>query len=188
MLSHLFNTMRGKNSTRPSGLFGNKAAMSPESNIKSDIDELYSLSRKGLWSIFIFLAASALALHFQELTLSGSLPAGLMDQLGPTPPVILVNIVLGISTICSLIVIAGRILEGRRPGNSWIHLSFRLFFFILYFISNALNDYFYVIFISGLAVLALQHYNVWNYCSRAIDLKTDVWGNLTSCDRRLTGK
>ncbi|MGD0586160.1 MAG: hypothetical protein ABSA86_10385 [Oryzomonas sp.] len=155
--------------------------------IETDIDELYSLSRKGLWSIFIFLAASALALHFRELTLSGSLPAGLMDQLGPTPPVLLINIVLGVSTICSLIVISGRLYENRRPGNSWMHLSFRVFFYFLYFISNSLNDYFYVVFISGLVVLALQHYNVWNYSSRTIESKMDVWGNL-DCDKRVTGK
>jgi hypothetical protein len=181
--------MRGENSMRHPENAGSRTDKSLEKkHIEADIEGLYSLSRKGLWSIFIFLAVSAMALHFRELTLSGSLPAGLMQQLGPTPPVLLINIVLGVSTFCSLIVIAGKIYDDRRPGNSWMHLSFRVFFYFIYFISNSLNDYFYVVFISGLAVLALQHYNVWNYSTRAIDSKMDIWGNLTDCDRRVTGK
>lgn len=157
--------------------------------LKADIDGLYRLSRKGLLGIFFFLAASAAALHYRELTLSGSLPPALMEQLAPTPPVILVNVVLGVSTICSLIFIAGRIYHNRRPGNIWTHLWFRLFFYILYFIADSLNEHFYIVFISGLAVLALQHYHIFNYCSRAIEVKMDAWDNLSACDNRgLTGK
>lgn len=180
MLRHLFSTMRREHSIRRPEVAGSRTDASlEERTFEADIEGLYNLSRRGLWSIFIFLAASATALHFREQTLSGLLPARLMEQLGPTPPVLLINVVLGVSTFCSLVVIAGRIYEDRRPGNSWMHLSFRVFFYVLYFISNSLNDYFYVVFISGLVVLALQHYNVWNYSSRAIESRMDVWGNLT---------
>jgi hypothetical protein len=185
----MITAMRGKSrggSSKCSG--GQDVPSSDRNNLKADIDGLYRLSRTGLWSIFLFLAASAVALHFRDLTLSGSLPAGLMEQLGPAPPVVLVNVVLGVSTLCSLIAIVGKIHENRRPGNTWVHLWFRLFFYLLYFISNSLNEYFYVVFISGLAVLSLQHYNVWNYCSRAIESKMGVWDSMTACDRRLTGK
>jgi hypothetical protein len=189
MLRHLFTAKRGKSrSGVPGGMGGLAVPSSGLDTLKVDIDGLYCLSRKGLWSIFFFLAASALALHFRGLTLSGSLPAGLMEQLGPTPPVMLVNAVLGVSTICSLIAIAGKIHENRRPGNTWVHLGFRMFFYLLYFIANSLDEYFYVVFISGLAVISLQHYNVWNYCSRAIESRMDAGGGMTACNRRLAGK
>jgi len=44
-----------------------------------------------------------------------------------------------------------------------------VFFYLLYFTSGALGDCFNMVFISGLVVLGLQHYNVWNYFMRAID-------------------
>ena len=152
--------------------------------LKADIDGLYQLSRKGLLGIFLFLAASASALNFRELTLTGTMSTDLMELLASTPPLILVNIIFGASTISSLIIIAGRIYFNLRPGNIWTHFWFRVFFYFLYFIANSLNEYFYVVFISGLAVLALQHYNIWNYCTRSIEEKQDAWDNMSNCDSR----
>lgn len=158
-------------------------------NLKADIDGLYKLSRKGLLGILLFLAASAVALNYRELTLSGSVTPAMMEQLASTPPVILVNIIFGASTISSLIIIGGRIYFNLRPGNIWTHFLFRIAFYFLYFIADSLNEHFYVVFISGLTVLALQHYNIFNYCTRAIEKKMDVWESLSNCDNRgLTGK
>ena len=150
--------------------------------LKADIDSLYQLSRKGLLGILLFLAASAAALNSRELTLSGSVSPALMVQLASTPPVILVNIIFGASTISSLIIIAGRIYFNLRPGNIWTHFWFRVSFYFLYFIADSLNEHFYVVFISGLSVLSLQHYNIFNYCTRAIEKKMDIWDNLSNCD------
>jgi len=148
------------------------------------IDGLYKNSRSGLRGLFIFLAASAIAFYFNERSLAGSLPADIMEQLGSTPPVFLINCVFGASTLSSLISIAGRIYYNRKPGNTSTHLWFRVFFYLLYFISGALGDYFNVVFISGLVVLGLQHYNVWNYYMRAIELTTDKCNSMNTYDNR----
>lgn len=179
---------RNKSITSPEPNANQAAALQDEKELKAQIEGLFQLSRRGLWGLLIFLAASAIALYFREHTLTGSLPAGLMDQLGPTPPVILVNIVLVVSTLCSLIIIAGRIHGSRRPGNTWTHLWFRLFFYLLYFIADALNSHFNAVFISGLAVIALQHYNIWNYYSRVIEMKMSIWEHLTTCNRGVAGE
>jgi len=141
--------------------------------VDATIDNLYNNSRSGLWGVLIFLTTSAVALFFNDQSLAGSLPANIMDRLGSTPPTILVNCVFGASTISSLISIAGRIYHDREPGKTSTHLCFRVFFYLLYFISGDLANYFNVVFISGLVVLGLQHYNVWNYYMRAIDTTTD---------------
>jgi len=137
------------------------------------IDDLYFNSRSGLRGVLIFLGASVIALFFIEHSLAGSVAAEVMDQLGSTPAVILINCVFGASTISSLISIAGKIYFGRKPGKTSTHLWFRVSFYLLYFISGALSDYFNVVFISGLVVLGLQHYNVWNYYLRAIEKNSD---------------
>lgn len=145
-----------------------------DSSSAADIDSLFRLSRKGLWGLLIFLAASIIALYFREHTLTGTLPADFLEQLGPRPPVLLITIVLGVSTLSSLIIIAGRIYNGCKPSCTWTHLCFRLAFFILYFIADSLNAYFNIVFISSLSVLALQHYNFWNYYLRAIEVRTSI--------------
>ena len=105
-----------------------------------------------------------------------------MDQLGSTPPVILINYVFGASTLSSLIIIAGRIYNDQEPGNTSTHMWFRMFFYLLYFISGALGDYFNMVFISGLVVLGLQHYNVWNYYLRAIEINACKCNNMDTLD------
>jgi hypothetical protein len=143
------------------------------------LDELHVLSRKGLWGVLIFLIASAVAFSFRDLTLSAILPVDLLEQLGPRPPVMLIDIVLGVSTLSSLTIIAGRLYHARTPGGTWGHLCFRLSFFVLYLIADALGSHFNMIFISGLAVLALQHYHISTFTSRAIARKTGELGRLS---------
>lgn len=174
MLRNLFVTAQGKRPNSPSETDRNgSAAQELDHTFEASIDDLYKNSRSGLWGVLIFLGASAIALYFNDRSLAGSLPADIMAQLGSTPSVILVNCVFGASTISSLISIAGRIHSGLEPGNTSTHLWFRMFFYLLYFISGALSNYFNVVFISGLVVLGLQHYNVWNYYMRAIEKNTD---------------
>lgn len=189
MLRHIFSTILGKQSIASLGSdAGSVSAPRDEDTFKSDIDGLYIRSRRGLWGLLIFLAASAVAFYYRGYSLSGSLPVNMMEQLGPTPDVILINIVLGVSTFCSLVIIGGRIYNGQKPSNTWTHLWFRVFFYLLYFISSSLNDYFNVVFISGLVVLALQHCNNWNYYSRAIEIKMDKLDELHACGKGLSGK
>jgi hypothetical protein len=189
MLRNLLISAHGKRPPASSGNGTNGSSVHRQ-NLSSEatIDDLYNNSRSGLWGLFIFLGASAIALYFIEHSLAGSLPATIMDQLGSTPPTILVNCVFGASTISSLISIAGRIYHDREPGKTSTHLWFRVFFYILYFISGDLVSYFNVVFISGLVVLGLQHYNVWNYYMRAIDVTADKCNRINILNNWLSKK
>lgn len=188
----LRNQLINVNVKRPHASSGNgsngSAALQQNQTVDATIDDLFNNSRSGLWGVFIFLTASAIALYFNEQSLAGSLPANIMDRLGSTPPTILVNCVFGASTISSLISIAGRIYHDREPGNTSTHLCFRVFFYLLYFISGDLANYFNVVFISGLVVLGLQHYNVWNFYMRAIDITTDKCNRLNLFNSWLSKK
>lgn len=189
MLRDLLVTAQGK---RPKASSENgitdSAVHQHNQTFEATIDDLYNNSRSGLRGLFVFLGASAIALFFIEHSLAGSLPTDIMDQLGSTPSVILINCVFGASTLSSLISIAGRIYNGRKPGKTSTHLWFRVFFYLLYFISGALSDYFNVVFISGLVVLGLQHYNVWNYYLRAIEKNTDKCNSMNTFNSWLSKK
>ena len=188
MTKHILNSGRqGKqrahepSTDRPCGSTGQKA-------IRDDIDRLCVSSRKGLWGLLIFLAASIIAFYLREQGLSCSFTQGFRELVGPAPPIVLVNIIMGISTVSSLILIGGRIFHGREPGNTGTHLFFRLIFYLLYFIVDSLSDYYHAVFISGLVVLALQHYNIWSYVNRAIDMKMTAGDGLAVWQRRVSGK
>lgn len=183
MLRNPLFTAHVKHPNIPSGKNSNGCtAHQHTQSADTTIDDLYKKSRSGLRGVFVFLAASAIAFYFNERSLAGSLPDNIMEQLGSTPPVFLINCVFGASTLSSLISIAGRIYYNRKPGNTSTHMWFRVFFYLLYFISGALGDYFNVVFISGLVVLGLQHYNVWNYYMRAIEINSVKCNNLKTYD------
>ena len=88
---------------------------------------------------------SIVAYQLRDQTLTGCLSSAFREQLGPAPPDILIDILQLVSTFSSLILIAGKIYDGRTagdswtPGNTWAHLGFRLVFFPLYFIADSLG-------------------------------------------------
>lgn len=153
-----------------------------------DINKLCVCSRKGLWGLLIFLATSILVFYCHDQGLSSCISPEFREQLGPAPPVILVNILMGISVLSSLILIGGRISQGLEPGNTWMHLFFRLLFYPVYFVIDALSGYYHAVFISGLIVLALQHYNIWSYATKGIDKKMIAVNNLAVWQKRVSGK
>ena len=161
-----------------------------QQSIEADIDKLFVDSRKGLWALVIFCGVSIVAFHVRDQTLTGCLSSAVREQLGPAPPDNLIDILQLVSTFSSLILIAGKIYDGCTPGkswtpgNTWAHLGFRLAFFPLYFIADSLAAHFTIVFVSGLAVLGLQHYNIWNYSSRVIEEKLTLWDHLIACERR----
>ena len=148
----------------------NRASGSPgQHTATDDIDRLYVHSRRGLWGICFFLAASIIAFVYRDHGLTGCLGPVLREQLGLAPPVFLVTAILVVSTLSALVIIAGRIYNGRKPGSTWINLVFWLFFYLLFFAVDSLSEHFHAVFTSGLAIMALQHYSIWDFTSRAIE-------------------
>lgn len=173
MFSHILNKMRQLKSISGKSTDQRREDLPVRNTIETDIERLYVFSRKEMWAVLIFLAGSMMAYYFRDQTLTGCLSASFRAQLGSAPPEILIDILQIVSTFSSLILIAGRIYNGRLPGNTWVHLGFRLMFYPLYFIADCMGAHFDFVFVSGLIVLALQHYNFWNYSSLEMDDKMD---------------
>ena len=195
MLGNIFNKSQQQktaSATKPAANRWDSPLM--QKNIEADIDKLFVDSRKGLWALIIFFAVSIVAYQLRDHTLTGCLSTAVREQLGPAPPETLIDILQFVSTFSSLILIAGRIYEGCKPGNSWTpgntwaHLGFRLVFFPIYFIADSLGAHFAIVFVSGIVVLGLQHYNIWNYSSRVIEEKLTLWDQLLTCERGVAGK
>lgn len=136
--------------------------------IRTKIDALHALSRQGLWNIVIFLVVSMGALLVRDINILEYFAENVRQILGAPPAPFLIHIVLAVSTISGLIIIGGRLANDAEPGRRWEQLGHRTAFYFFYFFSNALNQYFIIIFLAGLSVLLLEHYHIWSHYAKAI--------------------
>ncbi|MBW4055861.1 MAG: hypothetical protein HIU83_10780 [Proteobacteria bacterium] len=145
---------------------------------EKQLTDLYGRSHMGLCGICIYLAVSLFAFHFREQSLTGILPSDLMHKLGAVPPVFMAVGLMWVSTVSALTVISGRLYHRTPPSGTTSHVAFRIGFFVLFFVVGGLGRYVNEIFISGLVVLTLQHYNVYNYYMRKIEKKLIIRNDL----------
>lgn len=136
--------------------------------IHAKIGALHAQSRHGLWNIVIFLICSMAALLIRDIHILDYFSESVRQVLGAPPAPFLIHIVLAVSTISGLIIIGGRLANDAEPGRRWEQLGHRTAFYFFYFFSNALNQYFLIIFLAGLAVLLLEHYHIWSHYAKAI--------------------
>lgn len=141
------------------------------------LDSLYKKSRSGLWGIFIYLAVTVIVVCNKDQSLAAVLPPHMMKQLGTVPPVFMAVALLWISTVSALIVIVGRLFHGTKPADTTSQVGFRIGIYILFFVVGGLAQWFNELFISGLIVLSLQHYNVFSYYTREIEMSHAVYNS-----------
>lgn len=141
---------------------------------KQDLDRLYRKYRSGLWGICVYLIVTLFAICFKEQSLAAVLAPQIMQKLGAVPPVSMAVTVLWISTLSALTVISGRLFHGTEPASTRTQVAFRVGFYILFFVVGGLSQWFNELFVSGLVVLALQHYNVSSYYAKKIDMNLAV--------------
>lgn len=138
---------------------------------EEQLADLYGRSYMGLLGIGVYLAVSMIAFNFREQSLTGILTPELMYKLGAVPPVFMAVGLMWLSTLSALTIIIGRLYHGTTPSSTKTHVAFRIGFFLLFFVVGGLAQYINEIFISGLVVLTLQHYNVYDYHMQRIEKK-----------------
>jgi hypothetical protein len=137
--------------------------------IRHSIDDLYVLSRRGLWKLLLFLGISTIALQARDFDLFGLLPGNVQEILGAPPAPELVHVVLAISTISALILHYGRSVDNARCPAGWLQFGMAVFFYPLYAMSNTLGTWFPLVCVAGLVTLVFEHLTIWTQTSRAIN-------------------
>ena len=147
--------------------------------IRHSIDDLYALSRRGLWKLFLFLGTSIAALQARDFDLFGVLPENVREVLGAPPSPELVHVVLAISTISALILHSGHGTDHARGSAGWLQFGMAVFFYPLYAMSNTLGTWFPLVCIAGLVTLVFEHLAVWTQTSRAIHEERERLARMT---------
>ena len=147
--------------------------------IQHSIDDLYALSRRGLWKLLLFLGLSTFALQGRDVDLFGSLPENVREILGAPPSPDLVHVVLAVSTISALILHYGRDVDQARVSTGWLQFGMALFFYPLYAMSNTLGTWFPLVCIAGLVTLIFEYLTIWNQITRAIHEERERLARMT---------
>jgi hypothetical protein len=147
--------------------------------ILHSIDDLYALSRRGLWKLLMFLGISTAALKARELDLFCVLPENVREVLGAPPSPELVHVVLAISTISALILHSGRGADYARGSSGWLQFGMAAFFYPLYAMSNTLGTWFPLVCIAGLVTLFFEHLTIWTQTSRDIHEERERLARMT---------
>jgi hypothetical protein len=179
MIGQMTGQTRPHPKNAPERIWGKRVDAGQCRDVQHAIDGLYTIARRGLWRILLFLAVSATALHFRDFDLFAVLPADGCEILGAPPPLILIHALLAISVCSALILIAGRGTEAHRGCNGWVQFGLTIAFYPLYAVAHALNEFFPAVFAAGLLVLVLDHFSIWTVTSRAIREERERLGRLS---------
>jgi uncharacterized membrane protein len=136
--------------------------------ILHSIDDLYAISRRGLWKLLLFLGISTVALQARDFDLFSIFPEHVQEVLGAPPSPEMVHVVLAISTISALILYSGRGADHAHCATDWLQFGMLAFFYPLYAMSNTLGTWFPLVCVAGLVTIVFEHLTVWIQTSRAI--------------------
>jgi len=123
-------------------------------------------SVRGLWFLIVFLMVSLGS--YAAIEYYPVLKPVLHDYLGPPPPSHLISMALFVYVFSAIVLILGRMMEGREPRGGWQHLGYLVGFYLFYLVAEALEENFWAVFATGLTVLSLEGYRIWNACAEKI--------------------
>jgi uncharacterized membrane protein len=136
--------------------------------ILHSINNLYVLSRRGLWKLLLFLGVSIVALQARDFDLFSVFSEKVREVLGAPPSPELVHVVLAVSTISALILHSGRGADHDRCSTGWLQFGMLTFFYPLYAMSHTLGTWFPLVCVAGLVTIVFEHLSIWIQTSRAI--------------------
>ncbi len=136
--------------------------------VQNLIDRCYSMSRRNLWELLLFLLVSICAYTFRDFNLFDSSSESLRQILGYPPPAYLVSIALAIYGFSCITLTLTAMANHVKPTQKWNHLGYRSAFFLFYCFSGAISAHFLPVLLIGLSLYGLDQCHIWTYNNRSI--------------------
>jgi len=173
MLGHMIGQIKPKTASTPNEVV--ERSISPDhcrEQIQGSLNELHTLSRRGLWGILLFMSLSAVALYCSKAGLFALVPAEVKEIFGEAPPAHWLHAVLAVSWLSAFVLILGRVSGDGKPAYNWCNVGLPTVFYPLYIFSDSAATYFPAVFAAGLVLLIVEHASVTFYASKAIREET----------------
>ncbi|PLY10589.1 MAG: menaquinol oxidoreductase [Desulfuromonas sp.] len=138
----------------------------PRHTLLLQIHSLQRQASRGLWLLVLFLLSSLLA--YGSFGMLPTLSPETWDLLGPPPPPHLISAALFVYIFSAIILTLGRMMEGGNTRGGWQHLGYLLVFYSFYHVAGELEAHFWAVFATGVTVLSLEGYRIWNCCTEQI--------------------
>src|SRR5512138_363794 len=142
--------------------------------IRKSIESVQSQTRQGLLGFVFFLGVSIVSWCMADYVQIDPMAAGMQQLIDPQTFLVMVDIVLAISTICDMILIAGRLSDGSRPGRIWQHVGFRSIFYLFYLLGGLLPLRFFAVFAAGLLVMGFEQTVLYLYAAKTIRVEKQL--------------
>lgn len=136
--------------------------------IRKSIESVQGQTRQGLWGFAFFLGVSIVSWCMADCITIEPMAPGMQLVIEPRTFLAMVDIVLAVSTICDMILIAGRLTDGSMPGRIWQHVGFRSVFYLFYLLGGLLPLRFFAVFTAGLLVIGFEQIVLYLYAAKAI--------------------
>lgn len=138
----------------------------------NNIQLFKSAASRGLWALALFITVSIGALW--DFSFFPSLPPAIRALLGRPPSATMISSALVLYTFSAIILIFSRMMSGSGSYSGLSHVGYLAAFYTFYHFARTLDENFWAVFVAGLAVLSLESYHIWNYCSDAIRKEQEV--------------
>lgn len=138
----------------------------PRQKHLTKIRVLHKQASRGLWLLILFLLCSLLA--YSGFDLLPTLNDTVHKFLGAPPPAHFISAALFVYIFSAIILVLGRMMEGKTTRGGWPHLGYLLAFYAFYHLAGALEEHFWAVFATGVTVLGLEGYRIWNTCAELI--------------------
>ena len=143
---------------------GDSADLLREELVK-EINRLTRFSTRGILALTLFLVVSILAWRGFPFLPD---PDTVTPLLGKPPSAGIISTVLLLYTFSAILLSLSRMTAGIEHRSSFSHVGFLTAFFLFYYFGKSLEGNYWAVFCSGITILGVESYRIWNYCAEGI--------------------
>ena len=140
--------------------------------LNEKIRRLKSKSNRTLYAMALFIALSIGAMR--DFAFLPPLSQKVHDFLGESPSAGMISAVLFLYSFSAIILILSRMMSGSGSYGGFSHVGYLAGFYLFYHFSGAMDEYFWAVFASGMTIMGLESYQVWNWCREEIRLEEEM--------------
>jgi hypothetical protein len=132
------------------------------------IKEMIRLNRfstRGILALSLFLVVSIFA-WWGFFFLPN--PDTVTAVLGKPPSANVIGIALLLYTFSAILLSLSRMTAGIEHRSSFSHVGFLTAFFLFYYFGKSLQENYWAVFGSGITILGVESYRIWNFCAEGI--------------------
>lgn len=147
--------------------------------IRARIRKLQTKASWGLWNLALFLLVSLAA--FEDFLVLPDFPDSFLALLGKSPPPDLISIALVVYAFSAMILLLARMVGEYESKSVLKHVVFLSAFYGFYHFAGVLQENYWAVFASGVAILGLESVHFWLHYSELLRLEEE---RLVELERR----